>query len=405
MKIYSYKLRQTVIFLGAVLSICVLSCGDDDEPATPSPVISGFTPSSGLPDATVTITGENFSTTAAENIVSFNGTPATVVSATETTLVVTIPDGATAGPISVTVNGVKVTSSFSFTPLNTTITSFTPESGVPGTVVTISGTNFSTTASENIVKFNGIEAEVTAATATTLTVIVPADASDGKITVAIHDKVTTSANLFTIAELEVTETFPPIAAVGISVKISGTNFSPVAEYNVVKFNGVPATVTAVSENEVTVLVPQGATTGPLTVKVGNHTVEALTVFAICSGGPELVISDAVASKTAVGTSYTASFTITNVGSEDADVSKIVLQNYASTDDVKGGDVAAGGYTLSSAPVLAPGESYSTGNYGGSVGGGGNTSSHPYLIITLYDTPDGAVPECNVDNNVLAVPFE
>lgn len=408
MKTYPFMLRLSVILLGALVTFVVISCSDDDDqPAPPpsAPAIKNFSPGAALPGTTVTITGENFSGVAAENIVDFNGVTATVTSATTTTLVVIVPDGATTGPISVTVNGTKATSSGTFTPLNTSIMAFTPESGVAGTTVTISGSNFSATTSENIVKFNGVEAEVTAATATTLTVIVPAEATDGKITVTIHDKVTTSANDFIIPELEITSTFPPIAAEGISVTISGKNFSPVAEHNIVAFNGVEATVTAVSETEITVTVPTGATTGPLSLKVGTQTVEVLEEFEVCSGGPELVISNAKALKTIVATSYSASFTITNVGSADADLSKITLQNYASVDESKSGMVAAGGFGLGgSAPVLAPGESFDTGNYGASIVGG-NSTTHPYLVITIYDVPDGSVAECNVDNNNAVVAFE
>lgn len=404
MQIRFFTLRPSVIMLGVALSIFSVSCGD--EPATVAPVISDFTPDTGLPGATVTITGENFSTTAAQNAVTFNGTPAAVVSATATTLVVLVPDGASSGPISITVNGVKTTSSKSFTTLYTSITSFSPTSGVVGTEVTISGTNFSATASDNVVKFNGAQAEVIAATATSLTVVVPEDASDGKITVAIHGKITTSAADFTISNLEITETFPPIGAEGITVKITGSNFSPVAEYNIVTFDGVEATVSDVSDNELIVVAPEGATTGPLKVKVGNQTVVALNEFEICSGGPELVISDAKALKTIVSTSYDAWFTVTNVGTQDADLSKITLQHYATVDEDMGNKVGAGGYPLSlNTLILKPGESFSTGKYGGSIAGGGNTSTHPYLAITLYDNPDGSVPECNVDNNVVVVPFE
>lgn len=395
------------MLIGAIVTFVVISCSDDDDqPAPPpsAPAIKSFTPGAALPGTTVTITGENFSGVAAENIVAFNGVTATVTSATATTIVVTVPEGATAGPITVTVNGVKATSSATFTPLNTTITSFTPESGVAGTTVTISGSNFSTIASENIVKFNGAEAEVKDATATTLTVVVPDDATDGKITVSIHGTVTTSASDFTIPELEITGTFPPIAAEGISVKIDGTNFSPVAENNIVEFNGIAATVTDVSETGITVVVPVGATTGPLSVKVGAQTAQAMDEFKVCSGGPELIIVDVVATLTAVETSYTASFTIMNVGSEDADLSKMLLQNYASTDEAQTSTAAAGGFMLTAAPVLAPGESYSTGNYGASIVGG-NTTTHPYLVITLNDNPDGSVAECNVDNNVAVMPFE
>lgn len=404
MKVNFATMRLSVIPLLIVLLIIAVSCGDDGEPAPETAVISSFTPTSALPGATVTITGKNFSSTATGNVVSFNGVSATVTSATETTLVVAVPEGATAGPISVTVDGVTATSSASFTPLNTSITSFSPESGVAGTAVTISGTNFGATASENTVEFNGVEAEVTAATATSLTVTVPAEATSGKITVTILGKSTASVKDFTVSQPEITGTFPGIAAEGISVTISGANFSPVAEYNIVEFNGVEATVTSVSETELTVLVPAGATTGPLSVKVGSHTTATENDFEICNGGPELVISNAVASLTEITTSYSASFTITNVGSEDADLTKVLLQNYASVDADGISTAAAGGFLLTSAPVLAPGESFETGNYGASIVGG-NTTSHPYLVITLSDSPDGAVPECNVDNNVLVVPFE
>ncbi len=58
-----------------------------------------------------------------------------------------------------------------------TISSFTPISGAPGTVVTLTGTNFNTTAANNIVKIGATKATVSAATATSLTVTVPAGAT------------------------------------------------------------------------------------------------------------------------------------------------------------------------------------------------------------------------------------
>ncbi|HEY9045828.1 MAG TPA: FG-GAP-like repeat-containing protein [Ohtaekwangia sp.] len=63
------------------------------------------------------------------------------------------------------------------------ITSFTPRNGLPGTTVTITGSNFHTTIAQNSVYFSGVKATVTAATATQLTVNVPAGAPQGPITV------------------------------------------------------------------------------------------------------------------------------------------------------------------------------------------------------------------------------
>jgi YD repeat-containing protein len=79
--------------------------------------ILNFTPQQAAVGGTVTIIGQGFSTTTSQDLVKFNGTPATVVSATSTTLVVTVPTGATTGPISVSVGTQTVHSSTNFTVL------------------------------------------------------------------------------------------------------------------------------------------------------------------------------------------------------------------------------------------------------------------------------------------------
>ena len=59
-------------------------------------------PNSGGDGIAVTIRGFGFSTTPTDNQVAFNGTAATVVSSTETTIVATVPAGTTTGPVTVT---------------------------------------------------------------------------------------------------------------------------------------------------------------------------------------------------------------------------------------------------------------------------------------------------------------
>ena len=63
------------------------------------------------------------------------------------------------------------------------ITDFSPHSGAVGSTVTITGTNFSTTPSANIVYFGSVKATVTAATATSLTVTAPTGISYAPLTV------------------------------------------------------------------------------------------------------------------------------------------------------------------------------------------------------------------------------
>ncbi|CAM3937077.1 RHS repeat-associated core domain-containing protein [Kibdelosporangium persicum] len=81
-------------------------------PARGAPTISGFAPASAASGTTVTITGSGFETVPERNIVTINRTQAQVISATDTSLGVVVPEGVVSGPVSVrTANGVTGTTS------------------------------------------------------------------------------------------------------------------------------------------------------------------------------------------------------------------------------------------------------------------------------------------------------
>ena len=73
-------------------------------PTTPAPTITAVSPLLGKIDDTITITGTNFDATTTNNTVRFCNAQATVTSASTTSLSATVPAGATAEPIRVTVN-------------------------------------------------------------------------------------------------------------------------------------------------------------------------------------------------------------------------------------------------------------------------------------------------------------
>jgi hypothetical protein len=79
------------------------------------------------------------------------------------------------------------------------VSSFSPATGAPGTAVTISGSNFSATASANAVYFGAVRATVTAASASSLTVTVPVGATYQQITVATGNLLGASATPFSTA--------------------------------------------------------------------------------------------------------------------------------------------------------------------------------------------------------------
>ena len=148
----------------------------------PAPFILSFTPVIGKSGTVVTITGNNFTNVSQ---VSFGGVPAasfTVNSPTQITA--TVGNGAS-GVLAVTNNeGTSVIKNFVFAnpPL---ITDISPSSGPVGTSVTITGKNFSTIASKNIVTIGGTRVPVTNVTSTTLNISIPSGISFDDIIVTV----------------------------------------------------------------------------------------------------------------------------------------------------------------------------------------------------------------------------
>jgi len=98
-----------------------------------------------------------------------------------------------------------------------TIDSFTPTSGLPGSTVTITGTNFDATATNNLVTIGGLQATVTDGSATSLTATVPASAVTGtsaKITVTALGLTAVSADNFSVTAV------PPVATTKVTGDIA-----------------------------------------------------------------------------------------------------------------------------------------------------------------------------------------
>jgi YD repeat-containing protein len=132
------------------------------------------TPDSGTVGSTVTIYGTAFGATAGENIVSFNGTTASVTSASSTRITAVVPAGAATGPITVNSPSGSATSDTPFTVTAgdatspPTITSFSPTIATAGSAITINGTNFETTPADNRLEFNVLPSAISSATANSL---------------------------------------------------------------------------------------------------------------------------------------------------------------------------------------------------------------------------------------------
>lgn len=154
------------------------------------------------------------------------------------------------------------------------IVEFTPDGGTEGTVVNVFGTGFSSDINLNTVTFNGAPAVIGSASPTQLVVTVPAAATTGPITVTTTNGTATSTAPFIVSAAPVITSFTPsIGAPGDPVTITGTDFSPNTADNLLKFNRTAANTTAASTTEISTTVPQGATSGRLSLTTPGGTTQ------------------------------------------------------------------------------------------------------------------------------------
>lgn len=134
--------------------------------------VTQVAPTTVAPGDKVTISGKNFTQFAQ---VMIGKTAAKVDTANATQLQITVPAGVEGGKqnLIVTVGGVASQPQIITVKSAPTVSGIDTLSAPPGQPVTISGTGFSRTASENIVTFNGTPGSIVSASNSSLTVVIP----------------------------------------------------------------------------------------------------------------------------------------------------------------------------------------------------------------------------------------
>lgn len=241
-----------------------------------APRIQSISPATGYPFITVTITGNNFSATVANNNVLFNNIKAVVLSADTNRLQVQVPLPTSfppaSIPVTITTNGIT-SNGVQFQYLNyvPVISSINPTSGIAGTQVTINGTNFLSDTLKMTVSFNGVKAEFVSATPTKLVVKAPTSTT-GVVSVNILPyNVAATGPVFTYLLPPVINSISPTSGQsGATVTITGSNFVADTSKNIVYFNGVKATVITATTSQIVVLAPV-STTGKVSVTANGLT--------------------------------------------------------------------------------------------------------------------------------------
>ena len=268
---------------------------------TSAPVITGFTPASGVRGTTVTINGGNFTNLSS---VQFNGVTATYTPPTSTTvLYATVPASATSGLISVK-NGSGTGASSALFYLQPWITNATA-SGIVNSSLVIDGRNLT---NAGAVQVNGVNYVFTNSP-TQIVAIVPSNATTGPITVTTPGGIFINPTSFVVLP-KIYSFSPTIGPAGTIVTITGTSLFDVTS---VLFNGTSATPTNVTTNQLQVKVPTGATPGPITVvTAGGDDVSSNSFTATFSSTLDLskTVSPAI---TGPGSNVAYTLVVTNKG--------------------------------------------------------------------------------------------
>jgi uncharacterized repeat protein (TIGR01451 family) len=271
---------------------------------TAAPVITGFTPASGVRGESVTLTGANF-TNLANPAVEFNGVSAAYQTPTSTSeLIATVPAGDFTGPISARNSHGAATSAALFY-LQPWITSLSSTSAVVNATLTITGRSFLDTSS---VRVDGVSYDYSASAAQ-ITATVPTNASTGFIEIVAPGGVIISTNLFAILP-KIYSFSPTLGPAGTVVTISGTSLFDVTN---VQFGGVKASEFSAATNELQVVVPANGLTGPITVLTPYGNDVSSNIFTVTK--PSLLLLTKTASPAIAGPGTNVDFTlvVTNEG--------------------------------------------------------------------------------------------
>ena len=243
------------------------------------PVISSLEPTSGAPGTTVTLTGSGFETQQGASAVRVGGVVATPTIWNDNRITFAVPALAASGTVVVVVNSTP-SAGVPFTVTGPpAIGSLTPASGLPGSLVTIAGTNLSTAGT---VTFAGTPASVKSWTTTSIVAAVPQTAVSGGVVVDAFGVLSNGVPFTVSAAPAITAVTPATGSAGQVVTISGSAFGASEGTSMVTFDGLLARVNSWSDTALSVVVPRDVSSGPVVVRVASRPSNAVT-FSVPTG--------------------------------------------------------------------------------------------------------------------------
>lgn len=261
-------MKKGLFGIGLVL-LMLTACKKDKTEIIKEPLkVTDYYPNSGNQGTLVTIEGTGFSNNPSDIAATFSGTPADVVSATATAVVLRAPQKGSTGEIVMKVAG-EVLNIGPYTYQELSVQRISPSNGAAGAHIRISGAGFSSLKGPAEVFINGKASVVVSASDTLLVVEVPVAVGTGAVKVKVDGK---EAAGQTFKYQAIAGISPLTGGKGTQVRITGEGFEELAEGNYVDFNGKAALVKEASGTSLLVVAPAEVSTGPLSITINKQKV-------------------------------------------------------------------------------------------------------------------------------------
>ncbi|HEU5395779.1 MAG TPA: IPT/TIG domain-containing protein [Verrucomicrobiae bacterium] len=357
------------------------------------PTIYNVSPGLGSTGTAVTISGAGLNEKSPHPDVSIGGGTVTAFgTVSPNALSFNVPATAGSGLITITTTNGSISSAQLFY-LPASISSFTPIGGPAGTIVKITGNNFT---NASAVMFSGTPASAFVVTNNnTIGAVAPAGVTSGLITVTTPFGTTNSATLF-YGPPAITGFAPTHGLPGTNVIVSGSNFT---NATAVLFNGTPAaSFTVINNTTLSAIVPTNVTTGKITVAAPGGTNSSATDFTVDSADLSVTVSTAP-NPVFVGSNLVYTVTVTN-GSPTADISVNLSSALPASVNLTAISAPVGSLVSTNGNLAV--FNLGTLNANGSLSIGLTVVPQVPGSITNIAWASGAVPDANLLNNTNSV---
>jgi N-acetylneuraminic acid mutarotase len=184
---------------------------------------------------------------------------AAVIHASQDTLLIIVPDklNIPASAISVSIRGNSTSSKDNFNLIPPVVTGFSPTVGTFGSQIMVNGDNFTANPKSLHVFVDHFEVNASAIQQQHLTFFIPDSLNKRQcnIKIVMNNLSAVSADIFRMEHFTINDFTPKTAKTGMTITLTGSNFSPIAANNIVTIGGLKAVVTQASVTSLSVTLP------------------------------------------------------------------------------------------------------------------------------------------------------